>query len=359
MIKREQIEEILKNIKHPTLGNDLVTLKMVAGIGIEGNKVSISLVSPGKKDPFSSSLKKVVEKAVKSIDSNLDVKINMKIAGEPDELPVLPGVKNTLAIASGKGGVGKSTVAVNLAVALAKQGYRTGLIDADIFGPSIPKMMDAEEFKPYAVERNGHKMIVPAEKYGVKFLSIGLFVSSDNAVVWRGPMASRALGQMLTEVDWGELDFMLFDLPPGTSDIHLTLVQQVSLTGALIVSTPQEIALADAIRGISMFNDKNVNVPVLGLVENMAWFTPLELPENRYYIFGKNGCDKVARQFNIPVLAEIPIVQGIREGGDKGEPVALSELPTTEAFNELAINVIKQVEMHNKSKIHTGYKSAK
>ncbi len=350
MLKKEQIEKLLGNIKHPTLGNDLVSLDMVRRINVEGNRVSILLVTPGKKDPFSASLKKVVEKAVRTTGEGLEVDIQLKHQDEPDELPVLPYVKNSIAVASGKGGVGKSTVAVNLAVALAKKGFKTGLIDADIFGPSVPKMMDAEDYKPYAIEKNGHNLIVPAEKYGVKFLSIGLFVNSDNAVVWRGPMASRALNQMLTEVDWGELDYMLFDLPPGTSDIHLTLVQQVAITGAVIVSTPQEIAIADAIRGISMFNDKNVNVPVLGLVENMAWFTPLELPENRYYIFGEKGCEKVAKQFNVPVLGEIPIVQGIREGGDAGKPFALTELPAATAFDDLAENVLKQVEKRTTTK---------
>jgi len=255
-----------------------------------------------------------------------------------------------VAVASGKGGVGKSTVASNLAVALAQKGLKVGLIDADIFGPSIPKMFNAVNAKPLVQKIDNVDMIMPVESYGVKLLSIGFFINPDDALVWRGPMATNALKQMIGQSDWGELDYILVDLPPGTSDIHLTLVQEVSVTGAIIISTPQEVALADAVKGISMFTGDKVNVPILGLVENMAWFTPDELPENRYYIFGKDGCEKLARKFNVPLLGQIPIVESICVDGDKGNPTALDEkTPTGKAFLELTENVLQQVEIRNKN----------
>lgn len=264
------------------------------------------------------------------------------------ERPILPGVKNLIAVASGKGGVGKSTVSVNLAIALAKTGAKVGLIDADIYGPSIPKMFGAEDLQPGGVLVDGKERIDPIDKFGVRFLSIGFFVSSTDAIVWRGPMASNALKQLITDGNWGTLDYLLFDLPPGTSDIHLTLVQTVPVTGAIIVSTPQDVALADVIRGVNMFKSKGVDVPVLGLVENMAWFTPEELPDNKYYIFGKDGGVKLAKELGLPILGQIPIVQGIREGGDSGNPVAFNEQsPSGKAFMELANNVIREVENRN------------
>ena len=260
----------------------------------------------------------------------------------------LPGVKNIIAIASGKGGVGKSTIAVNLALAIAQEGYKTGIIDADIFGPSIPKMFGIEDIRPQVTRLENKDLIKLVQKYGIKILSIGLFISKFDATVWRGPMASKVLQQLIRDADWGELDYMFFDLPPGTSDIHLTLVQTLPVTGAIIVSTPQDVALADAIKGISMFTGKSIDVPILGLVENMSWFTPEELPDKKYYIFGKDGCKKIAEKFNVPVLGQIPIVQGIREGGDSGIPPVLENTIIEQNFRELAGNVIKRVEYRNK-----------
>ncbi len=260
----------------------------------------------------------------------------------------LPGVKNIIAIASGKGGVGKSTIASNLAIAIAKLGHKVGIIDADIFGPSIPKMLGVEDERPQVKRLENKDIIVPIQKYEIKILSIGLFISRFDATVWRGPMASKVLQQLIRDTDWGELDYMFFDLPPGTSDIHLTLVQTVPVTGAIIVSTPQDIALADAIKGISMFRGEAINVPILGLVENMSWFTPEELPDKKYYIFGKDGCKKIAEKFDVPVLGQIPIVQSIREGGDSGVPPVINNEIIGKSFKDLAYNVIKRVEYRNK-----------
>ncbi len=261
---------------------------------------------------------------------------------------ILPDVDNIVAVASGKGGVGKSTITANLAVAMAKSGLKVGLIDADIFGPSIPKMFDVENERPVMHKVDDKELIIPVEKYGVKVISIGFFVDKDNAVIWRGPMASKSLQQMIEMTDWGKLDYLLLDLPPGTSDIHLTLVQTIPVTGVIIVSTPQDVALADAIKGIGMFRDKTINVPVLGLVENMSWFTPEELPENKYYIFGKDGVKQLSKKFNVPVLGQIPIVQNIREGGDRGVPVALDENSIMgKSFKKLAEKVEDQVSIRN------------
>ena len=280
------------------------------------------------------------------IKGNITVDAKQAARPEPDKL--LPEVKNIIAVSSGKGGVGKSTVAANLAVALALQGHKVGLLDADIFGPSQPKMFNVEEARPYMVEVGGRELIEPAANYGVKLLSIGFFVNKEDAVLWRGAMASNALKQLIGDANWGDLDYFLIDLPPGTSDIHLTMVQTLAITGAIVVSTPQEVALADARKGISMFTGEKINVPVLGLVENMSWFTPAELPENKYHLFGKEGGKRLAEELNIPLLGQIPIVQSICEGGDSGKPVALNpDSITGQAFQKLAENVVKQIDYRN------------
>jgi ATP-binding protein involved in chromosome partitioning len=303
-------------------------------------------------DPFIESMKK---SCVSAIESQLgeDVKIRGNIGTIVPERPkareVLPGVKNIIAVASGKGGVGKSTVAVNLAMGLKNKGFAVGILDADVYGPSIPKMFDLEDASPEGKKGEGIDWIVPIEKYGMKLLSVGFFVKPEDALVWRGPMATSALKQLITQGDWGELDYLILDLPPGTGDVHLTIVQEVPVTGAVIVSTPQEVALADVIKGINMFTGDKVNVPVLGVVENMSWFTPEELPNNKYYIFGKDGCKELARKLGIELLGQIPIVQGICEAGDIGIPVAENKDSVLgKSFIELAERVIQATEKRNK-----------
>ena len=348
------IIEALKNVRYPGTGKDIVSMGLVEdNIRIDGMNVTFSLLFEKPNDPFIRSVVKAAETAILTyvspevnIKGNITVKARQLARPEPDKL--LPQVKNIIAVSSGKGGVGKSTVAANLAVALALQGYKVGLLDADIFGPSQPKMFNLEAARPYMEEVEGRELIKPAENYGVKMLSIGFFVNKNDAVLWRGAMASNALKQLIGDANWGELDYFLIDLPPGTSDIHLTMVQTLAITGAVVVSTPQEVALADARKGISMFTGDKVNVPVLGLIENMAWFTPAELPENKYYIFGKEGCKRLAEELNVPLLGQIPIVQSICEGGDQGKPVALNpDSITGKAFQELAENVVKQIDYRN------------
>lgn len=354
------ILDALKHVVHPGKGKDIVSLEMVEDdIRIDGKRISFSLLFDRANDPMVASLKKACVQAIKSyvgedaeIEGNIFVKIKPK--QKPIEIQPMNAVKNIVAVASGKGGVGKSTVTSNLAVALAKAGYSVGLLDADIYGPSVPKMFQTEDARPVLEKVDGKDKIIPVEKYGVKMLSIGYFVNPDDALIWRGAMATNALRQLINDGLWGELDYLLIDLPPGTSDIHLTLVQSISLTGAVIVSTPQDVALADAIKGVSMFKSKNINVPVLGLVENMAWFTPAELPENKYYIFGKDGGKRLAEKMEIPLLGQIPIVQSIREGGDNGEPVALSDTSMTAlAFAQVAEKVVQRVEHRNATMAET------
>jgi ATP-binding protein involved in chromosome partitioning len=348
------ITDALEKVRYPGTGKDLIAAGMVEdNIRIEGANVSFTLKFEKPNDPFVKSVVKAAEAAIhtyvgEEVVVTIDVKAAQLARPEPDKL--LPQVKNILAIASGKGGVGKSTVASNLAVALAMKGYKVGLLDADIFGPSVPKMFDVEDAKPALERIDGRDLIQPEEKYGIKLLSIGFFVNKNDAVVWRGGMASNALKQLIADANWGALDFLLLDLPPGTSDIHLTLVQTLSITGAVVVSTPQQVALADARKGISMFMGDKVNVPVLGLVENMAWFTPAELPNNKYYLFGQEGCKQLAEELNIPLLGQIPVVQSICEGGDQGKPVALNaDSVTGMAFMELADNVVHQVTIRNET----------
>ena len=345
------IKEALATVRYPGTGKDIISMEMLEDdIRIDRSSVSFSLIFEKPTDPFIKSILKSAEAAIKQkAGSDVQVSISIKTRMQPkkEEQP-LPGVRNTIAIASGKGGVGKSTVAANLAVALAQQGYRVGLLDADIFGPSMPKMFQVEDARPYAEQKDGRDLIVPVTQYGIKLLSIGFFVEPGQAVLWRGAMASNALKQLITDADWGELDYFLIDMPPGTSDIHLTLVQTLGLTGAIVVSTPQEVALADARKGIDMFANPKVDVPILGLVENMSWFTPAELPENRYYLFGKEGCKRLAEEMQVPLLGQIPIVQSICEGGDNGYPVALDrDTIVGKAFDCLAQAVVRSTERRN------------
>ena len=350
LIVPKNVTDALRNIVYPGSESDIVSMDMVQEIRIAGQRISFSLVFQKSNDPNIKSLVIACEKEIKKyFGEQVEIENNISVKFMHDmERPVLPGVKNIVAIASGKGGVGKSTVAVNLAVALANSGLKVGLIDADIFGPSIPKMFGAEGSRPTGEKKEGRDMINPVMKYGIKFLSIGFFVDTESAVVWRGPMASNALKQLMIDTDWGELDYLLVDLPPGTSDIHLTLVQTVPVTGAVIVTTPQDVALADVVRGASMFSSKSIDVPVLGLIENMSWFTPAELPENKYYIFGKDGGKKLADKLGLKLLGQIPIVQSIREGGDEGLPSAVdSDSQTGLFFSELAANLENQVHKRN------------
>ena len=350
LIVPKNVTDALRTVKYPGSDEDVVSLDMVQEIRIAGQRVSFSLVFQKNNDPEIEPVVLACEKAIKAqLGESVEIEDNISVKFLHDmERPVLSGVKNIVAIASGKGGVGKSTVAVNTAIALAQKGYKTGLIDADIFGPSIPKMFGAEGTRPTGEKIEGRDMIHPVEKFGVKFLSIGFFVDTDSAVIWRGPMASNALKQLMMDAQWGELDYLLIDLPPGTSDIHLTLVQTVPVTGAVIVTTPQDVALADVVRGTSMFQSKSIDVPVLGLVENMSWFTPAELPENKYYIFGKEGGKKLAEKLGIKMLGQVPLVQSIREGGDEGKPSATNpDSVTGMAFSEVAANLVHQLHLRN------------
>ncbi|MBP1641098.1 MAG: ATPase-like, ParA/MinD [Bacteroidetes bacterium] len=340
------ILEALAHVRYPGTGIDIVSSNMVEdNIRIEGNNVSFSLIFDKQNDPFTKSLVKACEQAIHTyIGSDVDIvgNISVKFKETPKSVEEKPlkGVKHIVAVYSGKGGVGKSTIAANLAVAMSNLGFSVGLLDADIYGPSIPKMFGVEEDRPTVETVDGKEVIQPVVKYGVKVLSIGFFVDQSNALVWRGPMAGNALKQLINDTAWGELDYLFIDMPPGTGDIHLTLVQTVDLSGVIIVGTPQEVALADVRKGINMFTNDKINVRVLGVVENMAWFTPAELPQNKYYIFGKEGCKRLAEEMNVPLLGEIPLVQSICESGDAGTPISLNELsPMSIAFEELAKKV--------------------
>ena len=347
------ILDALATVTYPGTKKNLVESGMVADTpSINGMKVKVVLQFPRDTDPFLKSTLKAAEAAIHyhvSKDIEVEIETEFKSKPRPEVGKLLPEVKNIIAVSSGKGGVGKSTVSANLAISLARLGYKVGLLDADIFGPSMPKMFRVENARPYAVEKDGRQLIEPIEKYGVKLLSIGFFVNPETATLWRGGMASNALKQLIADADWGELDYFILDTPPGTSDIHLTLLQTLAITGAVIVSTPQNVALADARKGIDMYRNKKVNVPILGLVENMAWFTPAELPENKYYIFGKEGCKRLAEEMQTPLLAQIPLVQSICESGDEGEPAACHiDTATGQAFINLAQAVVTVVNRRNK-----------
>ena len=347
------IIDALATVTYPGTKKSLVESGMLADTpSINGMKVKVVLVFPRDTDPFLKSTLKAAEAAIHyhvSKDVEVEIETEFKSKPRPEVGKMLPDVKNIVAVSSGKGGVGKSTVAANLAISLARLGYKVGLLDTDIFGPSMPKMFNVEDARPYAVEKDGRQLIEPVEQYGVKLLSIGFFVNPDTATLWRGGMATNALKQLIADADWGELDYFILDTPPGTSDIHLTLLQTLAITGAVIVSTPQQVALADARKGIDMYRNEKVNVPILGLVENMAWFTPAELPENKYFIFGKEGCKRLAEEMNTPLLAQIPLVQSICESGDNGVPAECNiETITAQAFLNLAQAVVTVVNKRNR-----------
>ncbi|MCF0199357.1 MAG: Mrp/NBP35 family ATP-binding protein, partial [Bacteroidaceae bacterium] len=331
---------------------NVVEMNMVEDdLRIAGMSVSFTLIFDKPTDPFMRSMVKACEAAIHAyVSRDVEVEIKTKSLQAPrPELPdLLPGVRNIIAVSSGKGGVGKSTVAANLAVALAAMGHRVGLLDCDIFGPSVPKMFRMEDARPYSENVDGRDLIVPAEQYGVKVLSIGFFVSPEQATLWRGGMACNALKQLIGDAHWGDLDYFILDTPPGTSDIHLTLVQTLPITGAVIVSTPQQVALADARKGINMYQNEKVAVPILGLVENMAWFTPAQHPDERYYLFGREGVRQLAEEMNVPLLAQIPVVEDICEQGDSGAPAALDAAsPTGIAFRQLAARVVTATDRRN------------
>ena len=352
------IMDALATVRYPGTGKNVVEMKMIEDdLRIAGLHVSFTLIFDKPTDPFMKSVVKACEAAIHAyVSKDVECEIQTKSlqAPRPDLPDLLPGVHNIIAVSSGKGGVGKSTVAANLAIALARMGHKVGLLDCDIFGPSMPKMFQIEDERPYSEPVNGRDLIVPIEKYGVKILSIGFFVDPDQATLWRGGMASNALKQLIGDAHWGELDYFILDTPPGTSDIHLTLVQTLPITGAVIVSTPQQIALADARKGINMYQNDKVNVPILGLVENMAWFTPENHPEERYYLFGKEGVKELAAQIQVPLLGQIPVVQGICQSGDEGTPVALEPTSITgQAFLQLAAKVITETDRRNAEKAPT------
>ncbi|MFT7335520.1 MAG: ATP-binding protein involved in chromosome partitioning [Porticoccaceae bacterium] len=353
-LERKDILKALETITIAGEGKNMVESGAIANVVTFGDEVVVDLVlhTPAMhiKKRAEDDIKKAILELV-SPDAKIKINSKVEVADKPEvKGKVIPGIKNIIGVASGKGGVGKSTVTANLAVTLAKMGFSVGILDADIYGPSMPIMFDVEGEKPLSVTVNGKSKMKPVESYEVKILSIGFFTAPSQAVIWRGPMASKALNQMIFDADWGELDFMLIDLPPGTGDVHLSIVQSLPITGVVIVSTPQAVALADAKKGVSMFMSEAINVPVLGIIENMAYFTPEELPENKYYIFGKEGAKDLAEDLNVPFLGEIPIVQSIREAGDYGRPAAMQTAsPIEHIFDEVTRNVVQEVVNRNES----------
>jgi len=349
---KEQVLQALSNVEEPDLKKDLVTLNMIQDIQIDGKKVKFNLVLTTPACPLKDFLKKQCKDAIlKYADpyAEVDITISSQVTTVREQTEeLLKDVKNIIAVGSGKGGVGKSTVAVNLAIALANTGAKVGLLDADIYGPSIPIMFGLKDDRPHIIEKDGKSWIIPIEKFGLKVLSIGFFVDQTKALIWRGPMISSALKQLLSEAVWDELDYMVIDLPPGTGDIPLTLIQNFPLTGAIIVSTPQEMAIADVRKAADMFNTEAIRIPILGLVENMSYFIPPDMPEKKYYIFGESGCSKFAKELSIPLLGQIPIVTAISDAGDQGTPIATDKKsPVTLAFAKLAETVAQQVAIHN------------
>lgn len=352
MITELNVLNALKNVDDPDLGKDIVSLNMVKDIQIDSKKVYFTVELTTPACPMKDMIKKACESSIKIfVDKEAEVFVNMTArinTNRKDNGAVLPGVKNIIAVASGKGGVGKSTVAANLAIALSNQGAKVGLLDADIYGPSAPIMFGIQGERPKMQQVGDKGMILPIERFGVKVMSIGLLVDEKQAVIWRGPMATSALRQFITDVYWDELDYLILDLPPGTGDIHLTMVQTIPVTGAVIVTTPQAVALADAKKGMMMFKQGQINVPIIGVVENMAYFTPAELPDNKYYIFGKDGGKQIADQFEVPFIGEVPIVQSIREGGDRGIPAVLNDdVVSAQAFENIAQQVARNIAIRN------------
>ena len=352
-INREKILQALGTVQEPDLKKDLVTLNMVRDIMVGIDEVGFTIVLTTPACPLKELIRKNCTDAIHAhFGDHIRVTVNLTADVTSTRLggPMVPGVKNIIAVASGKGGVGKSTVTANLAVALQRAGAKVGILDADIYGPSIPVMFGVEDMQPLITKKDGRNLMKPIQQWGIKIISMGFLIPPDSATVWRGPMASQALRQLFSDVDWQELDYLLIDLPPGTGDVHLTLVQAVPVTGVVLVTTPQKVALADAVRGAAMFRQPQINVPILGVVENMAYFTPAELPENKYYLFGKGGGQKLATQFDVPLLGSIPLVQGIREGGDEGRPAFLADdALTTEAFRQAAEMLAQQVAIRNAS----------
>lgn len=349
-VDEKDILQALSTVLDPDIKRDLVSLNMIRDIKIDGGAISFTVVLTTPACPLKEQIRQECMAAVGRVagrDARININITSSVTSVRNNAPLLPGVKNIVAVASGKGGVGKSTVTTNLAVSLAQAGARVGLIDADIFGPSIPTMFNCEFEQPGVKNVNGKNIIVPIEQYGVKLISIGFLTPADNAVIWRGPMASSALKQFFADADWGDLDYLLIDLPPGTSDIHLTLVQTVPVTGVVIVTTPQKVALADATKAVAMFRQPQINVPILGIVENMAWFTPEELPDNKYHIFGKEGGKNLSEKYSVPLLGQIPLVQSVRESGDSGFPAVMKEGPTKVAFTDLAESLARQIAIRN------------
>ncbi|GAC1442822.1 MAG: Mrp/NBP35 family ATP-binding protein [Sediminibacterium sp.] len=355
---QEAILKALSNVQEPDLGKDLVTLNMVKDINISGNDVSFTIVLTTPACPMKDMMRTASENAVKLlVNKEANVKVNFTAntsSTRKDNQQVLTGVKNIIAVVSGKGGVGKSTIAANLALALSESGASVGLMDADIYGPSVPIMFGVRGERPMMKDVNGKGMIVPLEKFGIRLMSIGLLVDEKNAVVWRGPMASSAIRQFVTDVDWGELDYLVIDMPPGTGDIHLTLMQTVPVTGVVIVTTPQNVALADAKKGIAMFGQAQINVPIIGLVENMSYFTPAELPDNKYYLFGKEGGKRLADEYDLAFLGQVPLVQSIREAGDAGVPAMIGNDPVSQqAFRDFTATTVRNIAIRNASGTRT------
>lgn len=346
----------LSTVQDPDLHKDLVTLNMVRDVEVQSDKVAFTVMLTTPACPLKEKIRKDCEVAVRKVigqEMELDITMSSTVTSSRDNAPVLTGVKNIIAIASGKGGVGKSTVTANLAVALAQIGAKVGLIDADIYGPSVPVMFNCEHEQPEVKVVNGKNIIQPLEQYGVKLLSIGFLTPPDSPVVWRGPMASSALKQFISDAEWGELDYLFIDLPPGTSDIHLTLVQTVPVTGVIIVTTPQKVAIADATKGLAMFRQPQINVPILGIVENMAYFTPEELPDHKYFIFGQDGGKNLSAKYDVPLLGQIPLVQSIRESGDSGLPAVMKDGVTATAFKDLAEAMARQIAIRNANFVQT------